>query len=152
MRIKPLLLAAAIGVASVANANVAEDMNAGIGMQQVIINGVNSGLKMDEIIQQAVEADPARAPDLVTAALMMLPVLPPSVCTGLPFRENHESTRNRQACMLLILQTAVDAGGDPAAVQDAASDALYGAVSIDIPGSPPGPDGNSRGGNVSPFR
>ncbi|MCU7959024.1 MAG: hypothetical protein KZQ58_03300 [gamma proteobacterium symbiont of Bathyaustriella thionipta] len=134
--------------ASAAYANIAEDLNSGLDIHHTLINAVNEGMKMDSAVGEAVRLRPGAAGDIVRAAFLLLPVLPPEACPGLPFRKNHEFTRNRSACGLLIQQAAIDAGADPDIVASAAASANYGA--LNSPGSPPaGPSG--RGGAVSKF-
>ena len=130
---------------SAAFANIAEDLDAGLDIRQTLINAINNGMKMDSAVGEAVSIRPDAAGDIVRAAFLLLSVLPPEACPGLPFRQNHEFTRNRSACGLLIQQAAIAAGADPGIVADAAASANYG--DLNSPGSPPaGPSGA-----VSPF-
>jgi len=118
---------------SVARADITRDLQNQRPLLVIFQNATADGMTIDAAVTEALRVLPDRAGDIVAAAMLLIPAMPPTAC---PAENEGEAVHWQSLCERRIVQAALAAGADPSVVTTAAA---AGRVSTFVPVVSEGP-------------
>lgn len=114
---KVIALMAMMGTVPVSFADIRQDFLDERPLIVIFQNAISDGMAIDRVVMEAISIMPDRAGDIVTAAILLVPALPPSAChLDIPPEEADSVPGWRDTCEKGIVQAAVAVGADPSVV------------------------------------